>query len=199
MALDYFTLAEFRAVPDMDDESKYPDARVTAVGEYVQAVIEGACRTSFVPRAVTEVLDGDGSTSLRLSTPYVRAVTSVTIEGVLSTDTTSVVHGILERTTAGSYSPLSWTRGRRNVTVVYTAGYSTTPPADIKEAAMQATRARLMSTSEFSSIDDRRTSITNEMGTISFVIAGEERPTGYPEVDAVINRWAKKLNTVTYP
>jgi hypothetical protein len=199
VALDYFTLAELRAFPDLSDAGKYPDARCTAVGEYVQAVIEGACGTSFVPRSVTETLDGDGTCSLRLSTPYIRAITSVTIEGVLSTDTFTATHGILERTTTGSYWPLSWTQGRRNVTVVYTAGYSTTPPADIKEAALQATRARLMSTSERSSIDDRRTSISNEMGVVSFVIAGDERPTGYPEVDAVINRWAKKLNTVTYP
>lgn len=199
MALDYFTLEEARALPDISDESKYPDDRVTAAGEYVQAIIEGACQTSFVAREVVESLDGDGTTSLRLSTPYVLSVTSVTISGATSTDEFTATHGVLERTTTGSYSPLSWTRGRRNVTVTYDAGYSATPPADIKEAALQATRARLMSTSEFSAIDDRRTSITNEMGTISFVIAGEERPTGFPEVDAVINRWAKKLNTVTYP
>ena len=44
-----------------------------------------------------------------------------------------------------------------------------------------------------SAIDDRRTSLSTEQGTVSYVIAGEDRPTGYPDVDAVIMRWARKL------
>ena len=199
MALDYFTLAEARALPDIDDTSKYPDARVTALGEYVQAVIESACQTSFAARTVVETLDGSGTTRILLKTPYVLSVTSVTIDGVTSTDTFSAQRGVLERRLTGSYTPLTWTEGRRNIVCTYQAGYSSTPPADIKEAALQATRARLMSSSAFSAIDDRRTSISNEMGVVSFITAGAKQPTGYPEVDAVINRWARKLNTVTFP
>lgn len=199
MALDYFTLEELRAEPDVASTERYPDDRVTAAGEYVQGIIEGACQTSFVAREVTETLDGTGATRLMLSTPFVLAVNSVTIDGVACTDEFTVSHGVLERRTVGTFTPLVWTRGRRNIVVNYDAGYSATPPADIKGAALQATRARLLATSDYSVINDRQTSLTTELGTIGFVVAGEDRPTGYPEVDAVINRWAKKLNTVTFP
>jgi len=78
--------------------------------------------------------------------------------------------------------------------VTYQAGYSATVPDDIREAAMQATRARLMETATNTGVDDRRTSLSNDMGTISFVIAGEGRPTGYPVVDEVIMGWKRKLD-----
>lgn len=198
MALDYFTLEEFRALPDVPEED-YDDAAVTAAAEYVQGIVEGVCQTSFVPRTVTETLDARGGTRLLLSTPYVREITSVTIDGVLSMDSFTAHHGVLERVTTGTFTPLQWGYGWRNVTVVYEAGYSDEPPADIKGAVMQATRARLLSQSSDAVMDDRRTSLNTEMGVIGFVVAGQKNPTGYPEVDAVLMRWAAKLNTVTFP
>jgi hypothetical protein len=77
--------------------------------------------------------------------------------------------------------------------VTYAAGYSATPPADIKDAALQATRARLLTMDSQAGIEDRRTSLSTDQGTISYVIAGENRPTGYPEVDAVILGWKNAL------
>jgi hypothetical protein len=198
MALDYFSIEEFRAQPDVP-ESKYNDAAVTAAAEYVQGIVEGHCGTSFVGRQAVETLDGTGTTTLRLATPYVLGVDSVTVNGTVLTDEYVVDAGVLERRAAGSFSSLSWSRGRRNVVVTYRAGYSDEPPADLKGAVIQAVRARLMATSSQATIDDRRTSLNTDMGVINYVIAGQERPTGYPEVDAVIMRWAKKLNTVTYP
>ncbi|HKY57538.1 MAG TPA: hypothetical protein VJL80_05830 [Aeromicrobium sp.] len=200
MALDYFTLAEFRALPDMNDSSMWSDARVTAIGEYIQGVIEGECQTSFVARSTTETLDGSGTTRLLLKTPYVLSITSATINGTAVTDTMSVSRGVVERVVAGTYNPMTWTLGRRNVTIVYSAGYSTTPPSDIKEAALQGARAYALETSEKSGTLARRSSVTNDLGgTTSYVLAGEEQPTGYPQVDAVIVRWKRKLNKVTYP
>lgn len=200
MALDYFTLEEFRALPDMDDDATYTDAKVTAAAEFFQAIVEGECQTSFVPRTVTETLDTWGGTSLTLATPYVRAITSVTIDGTLSTDSFSAAHGVLQRVTTGTYTPLSWGYGHRNVVVVYTASYSTTPPADIKDAVMWATRDRLISQNSENGHDPRLASMTNDLGgSTTYVLPGEKRPSGYPELDAVIARWARKLNTVTFP
>jgi hypothetical protein len=63
-----------------------------------------------------------------------------------------------------------------------------------------AARDRLMSQGSQNGIDVRRTSVTNDLGgTIQYVLPGEKRPSGYPELDAVIGRWSRKLNTVTYP
>src|SRR5262245_50942818 len=89
MSLDYFTLGELRAMPDLaTDTVKYPDARLTAAGEWIQALIEREVGTSFVARSRTEVLNGDDQDwdgGLKLATPYVLSVTSVTSNGVAFT------------------------------------------------------------------------------------------------------------------
>jgi hypothetical protein len=199
MTLDYFTLAELRALPDVT-AGEFTDAQITAEAEDMQEVVEGECQASFVARTVVETLDGTGGTSLRLKTPYVLSITSVTVDGVTLTDQFTVDAGILERRTAGTYTPQPWTRGRRNIVVTYTAGYSSTVPKDIKNAVMWAVRDRLMSQGSQNGIDVRRTSMTNDLGgTVQYVLPGEKRPTGYPQLDAVIARWSRKLNTVTYP
>lgn len=199
MALEYFTLAELRALPDCSGTT-FSDAAITAAGEFFQAIVEGECQASFVARSRTEVLDGDGSTSLTLATPYVLSITTVTVDGVALTDQFTVDAGVLERRTAGTFTPQPWTRGRRNVSVTYSAGYSAAPPSDIKGAVMWATRDRLISQAAENSHDPRQQSMTNDLGgSTVFVLPGEKRPSGYPELDAVIARWSRKLNTVTYP
>lgn len=189
---DYFTLAEFRTLPQMSDAAKYPDAAVDRAAAYITAIIERECGTSFIPRAVTETLDGSGTGTLVLSSPYARSLTSVSVGGVaVAVGNLTATGGVL-RYLDGS---TSWSRGAQNVTVAYQAGYTTAPPADIKEAAMQGTRARLLETASTSLVDDRRTGMTTDTGgTINFVIAGENRPTGYPTVDAVILGWKRRLD-----
>jgi hypothetical protein len=199
VALDYFTLAELRALPDVT-EGGFTDAQITFEAEVMQSAVESACQASFVGRATVETLDGTGGTTLRLKTPYVISITSVTVDGVTLTDQFTVDAGILERRTAGTYTSQPWTRGRRNIVVTYSAGYSSSPPSDIKGAVMWAVRDRLLTKGSQNGIDVRRTSVTNDLGgTVQYVLPGEKRPTGYPELDAVIARWANKLNSVTYP
>lgn len=191
---DYFTLAELRALPQMSDATKYPEARVLAAAAYITSIIEREVGTSFVPRAVTETLDGTGGPSLSLGSPYVQSLSSVTAGGTvlnLATVRATRGFGLLEFVSGGSV----WPTGRDSVTVAYLSGYSTTPPADIKEAALTATRWRLLATNSNAELDARRTSLTNDMGgTTSYAIAGPDRPTGYPEVDAVIMGWKHKLD-----
>lgn len=193
---DYFTLAELRALPDVSSTTTYPDARVEAVAAYIVAVIEREVGTSFVARTVTdEVHDGGGDTIV-LTRPHVLSVTSVSVDGVALTTSLRTQGGVLRQfSDAASYSPLSFASGSGNVLVTYSAGYSATPPADIKDAALWGTRARLLDTGSNAVINDRRSSISNEAGgTTSFVLAGDERPTGYPEVDAVILGWRARLD-----
>lgn len=193
VAAPYFTTAEFRSLmSDMDEEARYPDVQVEAARNWAEALIERFCRTSFVARTTTETLDG-GDWCLVLSTPFVQSVTSVTIAGVLLTGYDySYRGGVLERRPTGTYSyPTVWTFGRRNIVVVYEAGYSAAPPNDLKLAAMQATRDRVIRMSPTSgSPSERATSITNDIGgTTQFATAGVDRPTGLPDADAVIVGW----------
>lgn len=180
---DYFTLAEFVALPEMDN-GRYDDATIDRAAAYIVGVIERVVGTSFVPRTFTKTVNGTGS-DIALPSPFVLEVTDVSLSGEAQTGPFDTDNGTL-------VGP--WPRGIRNVAITYEAGYSTEPPADIKEAAMQGTRARLLDTASNARTNDRTSSITNDAGgTTSYVLAGVDRPTGYPEVDAVILGWRRRL------
>jgi hypothetical protein len=51
---------------------------------------------------------------------------------------------------------------------------------------MWATRDRLLSQDQRAGSDARRTTVNTEYGTTTYVLPGEKRPTGYPELDAVL-------------
>lgn len=192
---EYFTLAELNALPNMG-EGRYTDARKEAAAAYVVGIIERVVKTSFVARAVTDERHDGGRDGIVLRHPYVVSVTSATESGVAVTDTLRVVNGVLRRfSSATSFAPVSWSSGIGNVLVTYQSGYSSTAPADVKEAALLATRWRLIASNSNSDMNARQTSMTNDMGgTTQYAVAGAERPTGYPEVDAVIIGWRDRLN-----
>jgi hypothetical protein len=107
--------------------------------------------------------------------------TTVSVSGL------TAVGGVLRYATSGSYTGTVWTAGAGNVVVTYTAGRYTTCPADIKDAVMWATRDRLLSQGDRAGIDVRRTSMSNDLGgTTTYLLPGEKRPTGYPDLDALI-------------
>lgn len=192
---EYFTLPEFRALPDMGNTAKYPDARVEVEAAFVVSRIERFTGTSFVARTVTgEVHDG-GDTGIVLFKPHVISITSATENGVAVTDSLRMVDGVLRRFAgATSFNPSTWAASTGGVAVTYQAGFSTSPPGDIKSAALQWTRLRMLTTSSGAGNDARATSQTTDMGTLNFLVAGKDRPSGYPEVDAVLVDWRDRLD-----
>ncbi len=193
---EYFTLAELRALPQMDNQSKYTDARCEAAAAFVVAGIERVVGTSFVARTVTgEVHDG-GLYEIFLDAPWAVSVTSATENSVTVTDTLRLKNQRVLRYATGAYSPRSWRPGFDNIAITYQSGYSATPPADVKEAALKWTRYHLLATDSNSSMEARQTSQTNDYGTINFSVAGADAPSGYPDVDAVIVGWRKELREV---
>lgn len=195
MALEYFTEAELRAVPQMSDAVTYKLARVEAAEAYIVDIIERVIGTSFIARTVTDEVHDGGGFSIRLNAPYVLSVTSATENGVAVTSALSVVRGVAQKYATGASAPTRWADGCRSVKITYQAGYSAAVPGDIKEAALKGTRAHLLATNSNAGVDDRRTSMNTELGTIQYVVAGEDRPTGYPEVDAVIMGYLARLGT----
>lgn len=186
--MPYFTTAELRAEPDMSDATAYPDALLERAHDWIAAIITSHCGT-FASENVTEILDGDDTGVLVLSSPRVLSVTSATVDDVALTpsevsDLIVRSYGVVERPDG-----YTWATGVGNISITYVAGYATDVPADLKEAALQAARAWVLTRASNAGIDDRRTSVTTEFGTVSYVIAGENRPTGYPEVDATLNRY----------
>ena len=192
---EYFTLAELNALPNMS-EARYTTARKEAAAAYVVGIIEREVDTSFIARTVTGEEHDAGLGAIVLRKSFARSITSATEGGVAVTDTLRVRGGVLRRyASADSTTPLRWAGGF--VAVTYEAGYSATPPADVKEAALQATRWRLLATNSNSDMNARQTSSTNEMGgTVNYAVAGTNHPTGYPEVDAVIVGWRDRLIVV---
>lgn len=192
--MPYFTTAELRALPDMSDAGKFPDARLVAAHAWIVAVIERECDTSFIPTVITETLNGPAySDALFLSSPYVQSVESVSVDSVampqVELDALLIQHGVLYQG-GGAY----WSNANRgNITVTYTAGYSTTVPADLKEAALRAARNWLLTSDAWNGTDSRATSITNDYGNFAISVAGPDRPTGLPDVDATIMAWAKRV------
>lgn len=192
--MPYFTTEELRTLPDMEDEERFPDERLVDAHDWIVAIIERECDTSFIPTEVTERLNGTGRDALFLSSPYVQSVESVTVDSVAMTvDEVASLYlqaGVLYYGT-GSWWPAT-TRG--NVVVSYTAGYSETPPADLKQAALRGARNWVLTTDAWSGADVRSTSITNDFGNINLAVANANgMPTGIPDVDATITAWAQRV------
>lgn len=204
MALTYFTLAQLRALPDMSDAGRYTDALCTAAGEFVESRIEEFVTTAFFPRQVTdEVHDGNDANArggwLQLRRRHPLAITACSQNGVQmgagELADLSLKYRTLRRRAPGSYAAwLDWAPGHENILVSYTHAYSASVPNDIREAALQWTRGRLLATASLALLNDRTSSVSNETGgTTSFVIAGEDRPSGFPDVDSVLLNWRNKI------
>lgn len=201
----YCTLAEIRAQRNLDSAAKFPTAALEDARDWFETLAEDHCGCAFVPRFARHTFDGDGSTGLRLrltSTSLARRPRPRPVRRVLAAtiDGTSVAGGavsgwdVYPDGTIDTYDATTvFTLGRRNVIVAWEYGYDQ-PPADLKSAALAAIRARLLA-DEARQYPERATSISNEFGNILLSQPGTNRPTGLPEVDAVLNR----LNENTGP
>lgn len=189
---DYFTLAELRALPDMSNTTKYPTDRVEDVAAAIVGVIEAEVGTSFITRIVVDEAYDGSCPPIVLDDVWAKTVLSATEDGDDVTDSLTIKGGVVRR--HNGLTAVPWAEGYGNVLITYETGYSSAPPADVKEWALKGTRAHLMATATNSAINDRQTSLTAGDAVIGFTVAGPERPTGYPEVDAMILRWKRKLN-----
>lgn len=188
---DYFTLAEFRLLPDMGSSTTYSDDQILAAAAYFTAIVEREIGEPFIPRTFTETLSGAGAYGLVLGQSHVRSIGSLTVGGTtVDTSLIDTFGGVL-RYKANLYAGPVWTPGVANVVVTYVAGRYSAAPADIKDAVMWATRDRLLGQSDQNGVDIRRTSLATDMGTVSYVLPGEKRPTGYPELDALIASYVR--------
>ena len=163
-----FTVTEARAFDGaaMTSPSTYPTATIEEARARITDQFESICGVSFVPRYRLDTFSGDGLTTLRLPRLLVTDIRSVEYRdsgGVTWTayDASDLADlfiedtGYLLRETRGTF--LS---GRRNIRIGYEYGF-TTPPFEIKDAALMALRDRLVR----SNINDRAISITTEQGS----------------------------------
>jgi hypothetical protein len=185
---DYFTTAAVVALPDC---AGFVEADILAAAAYFVEIVEREVGRPFIPRTYTETFSGCGSRTLVLAHANVRSLTSVTVDGVSVTTTLlSSASGVLRYLDGTAWSSVQ----PSNVVVTYVAGKYATCPADIKDAVLQATRDRLLGQTDAAGIDIRRTSQSNELGgTTTYVLPGEKRPTGYPDLDALIASYSRNV------
>lgn len=180
-----FTLDELRTLPDMGSAEV---SAVDAAEAHLVDIVEEEIGGPLVPRAVTATFDG-GGTALVLPSQHVRSLTSVTVNGT-SLDVSDFVttHGILRYAAAGT----TFASGVSNVVVVFQSGEWAACPPGFKEPLLWAVRDRLLSHDGNSGLDARRSSVQTEFGTTTYVLPGEKRPTGFPQLDAAIAAYQRK-------
>lgn len=178
-----FSLAQARATSPLNDVDDYPTGDLLEMRTTVESAMEELCG-AFVPRYARDTVQARYGRPLRLPRPFVRAVRSVTINGIdLSPSEVAAVM------TDGSFlygSP--W--GTGSVTVGYEHGRDR-PPERIRRAALLLAKVWLVS----GPVDDRTNTFTStEGGTYSLVTPGRGGSVfGVPEVDTAVSQHAITL------
>lgn len=200
-----FDVAEIREVyPELADTGRYTSAEIRRARDEATARLEEAAQVSFSTRRTVETISGDNTTRLLLPHVEVSGIYSVTIydETIPGADAVDDAFdateladveidgpaGVLKRTDGDV-----WPRGHRNVVVDYEHGYEF-PPEPVRRAAMKLAVEALVP----SALPSRALSQTTDLGEIRISVANPEagRPTGDPEIDAVILQFGRRRPTI---
>lgn len=182
----YFDLNDLKAMPDIAGDDTYNGQYIKA-RQWIETLIERVISASFVERFFEETHHNRRRIFLRETYPV--RILSVSVDGTAVSTTPMFLDNEILITREMGW-PLRWSRA----TIRYVAGYTTEPPEDLRIAALQAARNRLLSVDGASGIPERALSMTNAFGNIRMATAGSDAPTGYPEVDAVICGWRDKIS-----
>lgn len=187
----YVTLAEIRShATELANTAKYPNDRLVAARAWFEDKAEEFCGVAFVPRYGREFHDGDSTDNVLLRTRRPRKLLAATLDDVALTlaDLKLYDHGEVRRKDGATF-----TMGDRNVVLAFEHGHDA-PDGDLREGALEAIRHRLLAT-KTRGVPDRAVTMTTESGaSFTLGLAGPNRPTGIPEVDAVL--LAKRENRV---
>lgn len=176
-----FEVEDLRAFdPAFADATRYPAALVRAARTAAEERFEKACRQAFVPRGRRARAVGAGVARLEVRDNAVSALLAASIgTAALSADEIAEVDvrewGALDRPPGKV-----WTAGEP-VRVHYEHGLEGPSPEE-SQAAMLLAREYLTR----SNLSSRATLEATDVGFFRLSIAGPEKPTGIPEVDAVI-------------
>jgi hypothetical protein len=182
-----FEIAEMRDFdPAFADPANYSDAKIRAARTGAEQRLERACRVSFVPRARRLVLTGSGRTSVHLPDNAVRAVVSLAVDGEVFTADQLAELDVREWGRVIRGDGLVFDDGAR-VEILYQHGYDY-PDFPVVQAAMLLAREYLV----HSGLSSRATVEATEVGFFRLSVAGPDRPTGLPEVDAVIADFGRR-------
>jgi hypothetical protein len=185
----YLTVAQVRqrarsAV--IADDSVFSDEEIEDYIAGFEELAERYCGCSFISRTATYT-DDVCSTGLLILEPRITAVSAFTVDATASTiyevtDSSSLAAGLL---------PLSSTTTGA-VSVTYTYGY-TTCPKEIKRACVQYVRATALRDQSDSGRDVIAQAFDGGTTRFSTPDWDAGRPTGYIEVDRILNSFGRAL------
>lgn len=193
-----FGLADLRALdPVLADEAKFPLTALADAREAAEERLETLCAVAFRPRGRRAALSGDGQRTLLLPDVEPLRLVSASVarwpgaDPQVFDDEDLADITLLEWGAAIRQSRGVWPAGERNLSLLYEHGLDA-PPEPVRRAALVLARAVLVR----SAVPDRATSESTDTGTIRYSIAGRDGPTGFPEVDAVIEQFGRRTPAV---
>ncbi len=178
MADPYLAPSDLRAVPPLDNSTRFPDSILEELVAEVEEIVERECGAAFVTREATFALPGNHTTKLVLPHPLVSSVTAVSVDGTaLTSDELDALTvwseaGVIER-------PAGWCATQ--VTGTYEHG-TASMPAGLARATREYVRARALKQSGNQPRDAAGPAGVD--GTTYPVAA--TKPTGVRTVDAII-------------
>jgi hypothetical protein len=176
----YVSLADIRAIPSLSNATSYPNDKLEEARIWFEDKAEIFCGRAFVPRFGHEVLDGTGSDTIFLDHLNIRTLLYVKVNGVAQTGLTT---WDLKRSGKVVRDTGVFAAGELNVEVGFEYGLDE-PDADLRAAALTAIKAKLLG--DRSGIPERALTMTTDVGGFTLALAGKDRPTGIPDVDAVL-------------
>ena len=185
---DYlFTIGELRSMePSLAETSRYTGAMCRAARTAAEQRLEQAARVAFVPRGRRLSVFGDGRGRLALSDNAIRRVISVSIDAVALTAPELAALTVREWGALDRPDGFYWEAGAA-VSVYYEHGYDY-PPEPVRQAVMVLAREYLVR----SPLSSRATVEQTDVGFFRLSIAGGDKPTGIPDVDAVIEAFGRR-------
>lgn len=178
-----FSIGEARGFDQiLADPTEYPTSVIRNAREVVEDFLEDRCNVAFVPRAAREVLTGRGSRRLLLPHSHLLALISGSVDGMALTQGEIDELELEEKGAIQRPTGKVWAAGAE-VGLHYEHGH-TRAPADVSRAGLKLLYHYLIA--HVSGLPERAIQQTTEVGTFTLSFAGERRPSGIPEVDAVI-------------
>lgn len=172
----HFGLDELRQMDPLQDQVKYPMAKLIEARTLAETALEDACGVAFVPRYSHRTVQAYGDTTIDLG-PKVRLVRSATLNGVAS-DVSTLTYSAGLAVSSGTWTSGVWTIGWEH-------GYDSCPPW-VARASMLLARHFLVE----SPIDDRFSSVSTQDGTFSMVTPGMRGALfAIPEINAVVDQY----------
>lgn len=180
----YLTAAQVRSrVPALANSTTYPDSELNNIVQEFTEIVERYRDVAFEPRTVTGEIITRPNTIQQLGNRPVRTVTAISIDGTAMT-AGDLAKVIIDGPT-GMISGGTWAAAKQ-IAVTYTHGLDS-PPELLLRACAEYVRAIAFSTRSGQSRDVIAQSVDGSFTRYSTPDWDSKRPTGYLEVDRLLN------------